>query len=162
MFHGKGRKPVGQGLSKSSSKVTLEHKIKLKKRLAKAYAKLDNSEEGGHEHQVSEPEHSFSNKSYNRDHQRGGNRPKKTVQHQSHKPDPMMAARQAQAQAEAQRAEEQARKDADIEAALKRKAEAQQARKDKKIKMMARTRKGQPVLSNQIDGLLQRIQKNMQ
>lgn len=139
-------RPVGQGLKKASSKVTLEHKIKLKKRLAKAYKQTEQTGPVETDFTPSLP-------------QEPPRRPK-AVHHQVHKPDPLQRARQNQARHAAALAEEQARKDAEINAVLQRKAEAQAARKEQHRKLTAKTRKGQPVLSNQIDNLLARIQKN--
>ncbi len=138
---------VGQGLAKTSNKVSLDHKIKLKKRLAKAYRKAGIAAD----ERPTSPEAQVK-------------KPMRTTAlriHQSHKPDPLRAARDAQQRYAREMEEEQARKDAEIDEAKRKKEEQIQSRKDKKKKMNARTRKGQPVLSNHIDNLLEKIQKTM-
>lgn len=161
------RRPVGQGVRKAANRVTLDHKIKLKKRLAKAYKKYDQQDPDQPELPEPEMVESIETALHVPARQKfitatkapyQGRAPH--VQHQLHKPDPLKAAREAQARAEAERAAEQLRRDTEIAEIQRRKAESQQARRDKKKKMTARTKKGQPVLSNQIDNLLAKIQSN--
>lgn len=130
------RRPLGQGIRKATNTVAPEHKYRLKRRLDRAYkaSSIDSAEPRG----------------------RGG-----THAHQEHKPDPLRPARQQQRRQQEQREAEQARRDAEIAAALARRQAAQTVRREQQRKMTARTRKGQPVMRNQIDSLLARIQKDM-
>lgn len=164
------RKPVGQGANKAANKISLEHKIKLKKRLAKAYKKTGLDHEDEEDLDVPKSPQPAMVQAVNSILDTDSRaRPKlltathvkarKAIRHQDAKPDPLKAARDQQRSHKERLAEEQARREAEIQERISRAKIARAARKNSRRRMNARTQKGQPVLSNQIDALLAKIQK---
>jgi hypothetical protein len=164
------RKPVGQGANKAANKISLEHKIKLKKRLAKAYkrAGLGHDEEDLAVPHSPQPEMVQAVSSILDAGSQAGPRlltatharPRAPIRHQDAKPDPLKAARDQQRSYKERLAEEQAKREAEMQERIARAKIAKAARKNSRRRMNARTPKGQPVLANQIDALLGRIQKS--
>lgn len=159
---------MGQGAAKMANKISLEHKIKLKKRLAKAYKRsgLDQEQEKDLDTPRSPYPHILEAVNQVLTTQPT---PKiltathvvKQQRHQDHKPDPLKSARHQQLSYKQRLAQEEAQKEAEIQERISKGKIAKAARKETRKKMNARTKKGQPVLSNQIDQLLSKIQKNM-
>lgn len=156
-------------MRKAANTVTLDHKIMLKKRLAKAYKKIDHQPIEQFDEPASpvqqrrrparkEAESSSDDEDADIDGNLNQITPK-VVKHQTHKPDPLRDARLNQASIQAAREADRTRRETEIAEALAKKAAAQKARLDKKKMLTKNTRKGQPVLSNQIDSLLEKIQK---